>query len=232
MEIVLDGPAKNALGTELLEQLRSGLEEAGEEPVLLRGAGDAFSAGLNLREVVSLNHETMGSFLSLLQEVTYRIFQHPAPTVACVNGHAIAGGAVLARACDVAIATSDPTAKLGLNEVALGLRFPPRILEIMKHQIPVAAHSEVLLGAQLMSPQDARHLGLVDAVSDAPLAEAQRRLAVLGAHPRAAYAATKEDLHGKVGAPDPSSDARFLDQVIPAWTSDELRQRLRAFLGG
>ena len=232
MDIVLAGPAKNALGTDLLMQLRDGLEAAGNEPVLLKGSGDAFSAGLNLREVLTLNHETMGSFLSLLQEVTYRIFQHPAPVVACVNGHAIAGGAVLARACDLAVATSNPRTKIGLNEVAIGLEFPPRVFQIMQYRLPLHHHSEVFLGAALYGPQDALRVGLIDAVSDEPEEEARRRLAVLAAHPRSAYAATKEELHGHIGGPDPTTDARFMEQVVPVWTSDELKARVREVLGG
>lgn len=231
MEIVLEGPAKNALGTELLTQVRNGLEAAGNEPVLLRGAGDAFSAGLNLREVLTLNHETMGSFLSLLQEVTYRLFHHPAPTVACVNGHAIAGGAVLARACDVAVATSAPKVKIGLNEVAIGLRFPPRVLSIMRHAIPLHAHREVVLGASLFSPSDALRVGLVDSVSDDPMSEAMARLDRLAAHPRDAYAAAKHDIQGHVAAPNPDVDHRFLEDIVPVWTSEPLRARLRAVLG-
>ena len=52
-----------------------------------------------------------------------------------MNGHAIAGGCIVAMACDVSIATTDPKAQIGLNEVAIGLRFPPGILRFVKARI-------------------------------------------------------------------------------------------------
>ena len=230
MEIVIEGPAKNALGTTLLTHIRDKLESAGEEPVMLVGSGDAFSAGLNLKEVISLNHETMGTFLSLLQEVVFRLFHHPGPTVACVNGHAIAGGAVLARACDRAVATTQPKAKIGLNEVAIGLQFPPRLVAMVSARVSRRHHAEVFLGATLFSPQDAQRVGLVDELADDPRAVAEQWLERLGAHPRAAYASAKHSLQGHVGQPDPERDRQFLEQVIPAWTSEDLRDRIGRFL--
>lgn len=230
MEIVLEGPSKNALGTTLLTSLRNQLEAAGDEPVLVSGAGDAFSAGLDLKEVLSLDHDTMATFLSLLQEVVFRLFAHPAPTVACVNGHAIAGGAILARVCDFTVATSSDRAKIGLNEVANGLVVPPRVLDMMKHRVPAQHHRAVMLGATLFSPAEAARVGLVDEVVDDPMAAARARLTSISAHPRDAYAATKAALQGTVGHPDPAEDQRFVEQAVPAWTSPELKARLERFL--
>ncbi len=230
MEIVIEGPGRNALGTEVLTRLRDQLEAAGEEGVLLRGAGDAFSAGLNLKEVVELNHETMATFLSLLDEVVFRLFHHPGPTVAAVNGHAIAGGALLARACDRAVATTSGKARIGLNEVAIGLQIPPRLHEMVRSRLPVLHRHEVLLGAQLHPPEEALRLGLVDELADDPVAVARERLAALDALPRHAYAATKQDLQGHVGKPHPERDRRFVEQGMSMWLSDDLKARLRALL--
>ncbi|MBX2801564.1 MAG: enoyl-CoA hydratase/isomerase family protein [Myxococcales bacterium] len=229
MEIVLEGPAKNALGTPLLTQLRDRLLEAGNEPVLLTGAGDAFSAGLNLKEVSGLQREGMAHFLGLLEEVIERLFLHPAPTVAAVNGHAIAGGALLAMACDHSIATTHPKARIGLNEVALGLVFPPKLLAFVRYTLPTSA-DEVVLGAGLHSPEQALRLGLVGEVTEDPLAAARARLEVLAAHPRATYGRAKQDLRGTVMATDEEGQRRFLDEIVPMWASDELRQRIAAFL--
>lgn len=231
MEIRLEGPAKNALGTPLLTTIRDQLVSAGQEPILLTGAGDALSAGLDLKEIVQLQPDAMASFLELLQDVVSRLFHHPGPTVACVNGHAVAGGCVLARACDHAVATSEPRARIGLNEVALGLRFPPRVLQMLRHRIPRRHQPAVFLGAGLHPPDEALRLGLVDAVSDEPLATARAHLDALSRHPPGAYAAAKADLQGAVGHPDPAGERAFLETVVPVWTSPELRERIAAFLG-
>lgn len=230
VEIVMSTPAKNALGTGLMEWLLERIAAAGDEPILLTGAGDAFSAGLDLREIASLDAPAMEIFLRTLERLCVSLYTHPAPTAAAVNGHAIAGGAILAACCDVRVATRSPKAKIGLNEVALGLRFPPAILRIIRQRVPSRTVEEVVLGAALYGPEGALRVGLVDALDDDPAAVARQRLAVLAAYPRAAYAASKHDLRGDVSSTT-EEERRFVEQVLPAWTSDELRARIDRLLG-
>ena len=154
VEITLDGPGMNALSFALMSALRDQLLAAAGQPVLLTGAGKAFSAGLDLKEVASLDPAGMTRFLDLLEEVVGLLYHHAAPTVAYVNGHAIAGGCVLALCCDRRICV-DGRLRVGLNEVAIGLRFPPRTLRVVRRQIPARHAHEVLLGAQLHGPADA-----------------------------------------------------------------------------
>src|SRR5512136_314369 len=99
-ELELDGPGKNSLSTAMMESILRRLDEAGDAPLLVSGKGDAFSAGLNLKEVAALDAGGMERFVRLVDELMARLFDHPAPTVACVNGHAIAGGCVLLLGCD------------------------------------------------------------------------------------------------------------------------------------
>ena len=104
VEITMAWKAKNALGTETMTDLRTRLRAAAGAPVLLTGTGDAFSAGLNLKEVASLDVAGMRAFLELLESLMTELFQYPGPVVAHVNGHAIAGGCILALACDHRVA--------------------------------------------------------------------------------------------------------------------------------
>lgn len=228
--ILLDAPGKNALGTPHMQRILAELAAAGDRPVLLTGAGGCFSAGLDLREVASLDPAGMQAFLDLLEALVTAIFHHPAPVVAAVTGHAIAGGAVLALACDHTVCTDDPKARIGLNEVAIGLRFPPATLEVVRHRLPAHLHGQVLLGAGLHAPARALALGLVDELAADPQALAAERLRALAGHPAAAYAATKADLRDSVGRPDAQARARFAQQVVPTWTSDAVKARLAAVL--
>src|SRR5258708_11699113 len=91
IEITLAGPGKNALGTETMSALVEKLRAAAGKPVLLVGDGDAFSAGLNLKEVASQDDRGMLVFLELLEQTMTALYQHAAPTVAAVNRHTIAG---------------------------------------------------------------------------------------------------------------------------------------------
>jgi enoyl-CoA hydratase len=233
VEITMNGPAKNALGTEMLTWLPAQLAAAKGEAVLLTGAGDAFSAGLNLREIAELDGEGMAAFLRLLERCMSALYLYPGPTVALVNGHAIAGGCVLTLACDYRVATSEPRTRIGLNEVALGVRFPPRVLRIVRDRVPAASHVPVILGAELFAPERALAHGLVDEISADAGAVARARLAAFAKHPADGYAATKRALRGAVDADLASDDveSRWLRESVPIWTGDDVKQRVRKVLG-
>ncbi|NOY25956.1 MAG: enoyl-CoA hydratase/isomerase family protein, partial [Oligoflexia bacterium] len=129
--ILLQGPGKNALGTAHMARLRAELAAAGGRPVLLTGASGCFCAGLDLKEVVGLDTAAMGRFLDGLEGLVTDLFHYPGPVVAAINGHAIAGGAVVALACDHSIATTSARTRIGLNEVSIGLRFPPATFQVL-----------------------------------------------------------------------------------------------------
>lgn len=230
-EIKLAGPGKNALGSQMMKWIVEQLEDADGRPVLLTGEGNAFSAGLNLKEVADLDGEGMVKFLTVLDEMAVSLYAYPGVTVAHVNGHAIAGGAVLALCCDYRVADANPGARIGLNEVALGLPFPPAILRIVQERIPARYREEVLLGAGLVSPDRACELGLIDAVCEDAATAARERLEAWGGHPRYAYGEVKRTLRrGPLGV---SADdrKRFHDESLAAWVSPELKAKIAALLG-
>jgi enoyl-CoA hydratase/carnithine racemase len=232
IEIVMKGPGKNALGTEMMTRIIERLGAANGDPVLLRGDGDAFSAGLNLREVAALDASGMTRFLLLLERCMATLFLYPGPTVALVNGHAIAGGCILALCCDHRVAVNHQNVKIGLNEVALGLRFPPRVLAIVKARVPAHHWASVVLGSGLFDPESARSFGLVDVVSDDAPGVANARLAALAAHPPQAYVWAKRDLRGQTPE-DLCSDEeleRWIADSIGAWTSPALKAKIAAVL--
>lgn len=228
IEIRMDGPGKNALGTAMMTFVIEQLRAAGGRPVLLTGAGDAFSAGLHLREVAAADGEAMRAFLALLEDMVSALFLYPGPTVAAVNGHAIAGGCVLALCCDHRVMTSNPRARIGLNETALGVRFPPRTLAAVRRRLAPQHEARVLLGADLFDAPTALSLGLVDELADDPAAAGRARLAVLSGHPPSAYALTKADLRGSspsdLVADEPQR--RALHEAAGLWTAPEVKERL------
>jgi len=229
LEVVLEGPGKNALGSALMRQLIDALRRAAGGPVLLHGAGDAFCAGLNLKEMASLDAAGMQAFLALLEDMVLALYEYPGPIAAALNGHAVAGGCVLALGCDWRVMTAAPGARIGLNEVAIGARFPPRTWAMVKARLPAASIERVVLGAQLVDPHSALALGLVDELADDPLAVAKDRLAVLARHPRDAYAVAKRGIRG-VLAPGEEALARWAREDLAAWTSPQFRARIEAQL--
>ena len=228
-EIILSGPGKNAMSSSLMRTIIEQLREASSRPVLLTGAGDSFSAGLDLKEVSSLDAEAMDGFQELLSEVVAQLYHYPAPTVACVNGHAIAGGCVLALCCDFRVATDNPRARLGLNEVAIGARFPPRILNVVQRRLPARHADRVLLGGALCDPTTAFELGLVDEVAADPLSRARERLAALAAHAPDSYAAVKARMRPST-APTDEQLATWRAEDLPAWTAPAFKSTLDKML--
>jgi enoyl-CoA hydratase/carnithine racemase len=127
------------------------------------------------------------------------------------------------------VAQDDPRIKIGLNEVALGLRFPPAILRIVRARVPHRHIETIVLGAGLHPPRTAQQMGLVDEVADDAVAVARQRLLTLASYPPDAYAANKADLRGELGS-TPEEERRFLVDVLPSWTSDALRARIAGLL--
>jgi enoyl-CoA hydratase len=223
--IVLSGPSKNALGTAQMHHLLDELRRADGAPLLLTGEGDAFCAGLDLNEVHGLDPAGMAAFLDLLGDLVEALFYYPGPTAVAVQGHAIAGGAILALVCDRRFGATDPRPRFGLTEVALGLTFPPRLLTIVQRCVPAQHQVEVLLGAQVHSLPRAAALGLLDALADDPVAEAKAWLAQVATHPPGAYAAAKAALRPRQTV----DEAAWRQSGLPAWTSDALKARIARF---
>jgi enoyl-CoA hydratase len=228
--LTMKAPGKNALSTELMTWLIERLEAARGEAVFLTGEGDAFSAGLNLKEVASLDRDGMSRFLGTLERMVHTLFHHAGPTVAWINGHAIAGGCVVALACDHRLASDNPRTRIGLNEVPLGLRFPPRTWRLVQHRVPSHAIERVVLEGGLHAPDVALRLGLIDEVVPGE-AEARAYAERIAAAPRQAYAAAKEALRHGVLDVGPDEERRFREDVLPAWVTPELKARLAAVLG-
>ena len=233
--ITIAGPGMNALGSALMTDLLAQLDAAGSAPLLLVGEGRAFSAGLDLKEVLSLDEAKMAHFLELLESLTLRLFRHPAPTVAAVHGHAIAGGAVLSRMCDVVVAPSEGRGRIGLNEVALGLRFPPRLLRALTARVPRRHYTEVFLGAGLHAGPSAFRVGLVDVLTDDATPEGVRaaaiaRLTALAAHPADAYAYAKRALQADVPEPSRAELDAFVTDAMSVWAGPRIKATIRTLL--
>jgi enoyl-CoA hydratase/carnithine racemase len=226
----IDGPGKNALSTTVMQDVIRQTREAAGRPMLVTGAGDAFSAGLNLKEVASLDVAGMERFLGVLDDMIDTLFDYEGPMVACVNGHAIAGGCVIALCAELRVAADDPKIRIGLNEVALGLEFPPKIMKLARYRLARHQVERALLEAALYEPRTALALGFVDELSAAPLDRARALLDVVAAHPRPIYASTKRTLRAGAVATTEADRRYFRDTVLPRWTAPVVREKVLAAL--
>jgi enoyl-CoA hydratase len=119
----------NALDVELLraiEKTFSSLDS--RKAVVLTGAGRSLSAGVDLKRVAEGGPDYVRVFRPALSAAVKSVFYHPGPVVAAINGHAIAGGCVLAAACDIRLRSGGT---IGLSELRVGVPFPGVPLEVM-----------------------------------------------------------------------------------------------------
>ena len=225
--LTLDRPPANAEDESLLADLGAALVAAeGDDAVravVLTGAGPFFSGGFDLA-APRRDDAAARAIRILFRDTHLRLLTLSKPTVAMVNGHAIAGGLVLALACDYRLGV-DGGYRLGLNEVAIGASFPRIALEIVRLRLAQARASEMLLGATLYPASQAVRLGVVDELVAPETFEATvlRRAARLGSFPREAYAHTKaallEGAVARVMAETEDEAAR----TAAIWTSAESR---------
>jgi enoyl-CoA hydratase len=230
IDIVLKAPGRNAMSTGLMTDLRAQLRAAAGRPLLLTGGDGAFCAGLNLKEVMALDLEGMRRFLDLLEATIEELYCYPGPLVVAVNGHAIAGGCVITLCGDHRVMQDDPALRIGLNEVALGLEFPPRVFAAVQRRVAPRSLERVVLEAALYDPPTALTLGLIDAVATDPVAVAREHLARLAAHPVDSFRATKRTLRGTALPVTIERQRWFHDELVPKWVAPELRARIEARL--
>ncbi|WP_436534328.1 enoyl-CoA hydratase/isomerase family protein [Actinoplanes sp. HUAS TT8] len=157
----------NALDLELLERLTATftqLDVDSSRAVVLTGSGRAFSAGVDLWRIVDGGAAYVHAFLPALETTFRTVFGLGKPVVAAVNGHAIAGGAVLAAACDHRIMAAGT---IGVTELAVGVPFPTAALEILAYAYGIPPARRAVLAADTLDPPAALTAGRVDEVSPA-----------------------------------------------------------------
>jgi len=230
--LTLDRPPANAIDETLLGDLLAALREARADEavraVVLTGAGAFFCGGFDLGSARRDEAATV-RLNALYRDAHVALLALPKPTLAMINGHATAGGFVLALACDYRLGR-DGDYRVGLNEVAIGASFPCAAFEIVALRLTHARVCELLLGAALYPASQAPRLGLVDELlpDDRFAATVLRRAARMGAFPRDAYAHTKarliEATVARIAAEAPASAAA----ASAVWATSESRAARKA----
>src|SRR3954466_4588638 len=184
----------NALDLELLRAISETMRSvAAADAVVLTGAGNAFSAGVDLRRIADGGVAYAEEFLPALSEAFLAVFDCPRPVVAAINGHALAGRCVIAAAADVRLMSGG---SIGLTELLVGVQFPTVPLEIARYAFGPSA-ARLALTASAYDVDDALRLGLGAEVPspDALLPSAVARAAALAQLHGDVYATTKAQLH-------------------------------------
>lgn len=189
----------NAMDTELCRELAARLEDAelgGAKAVVLTGRDGMFSAGVDLRRIQSGGAAYVREFLPALSDAFLAVFGFPGPVVAAMTGHAIAGGAVLAAACDRRVLNARQ-GRVGVTELLVGVPFPLVALEILRCAYGTQRLAGLTFLGQTYAGEDALARGLVDELAepDAVVSTAIDTATRLAAVPAETFRHTKAQIH-------------------------------------
>jgi enoyl-CoA hydratase len=158
----------NALDIEFCDALATrfdDLRKADTKAVVLTGQGKIFSAGVDLKRLSAGGAGYIHQFLPALHRLFEAVFFHPKPVVAAINGHAIAGGCVLACCADRRIMARD-AGRIGVTEILVGVPFPALAFEIVRFAVPLRHLPEFTLFGKTYAVDEALRRGWVDEVTE------------------------------------------------------------------
>ncbi len=158
----------NALIGDVIRQLRQDFAALEADPstraIVLTGEGKFFSFGFDIPEFFPYSREDFLAYLIHFTDLYTSMFLHPKPLVAALNGHAIAGGCMLALACDRRVMVSGK-ARISLNEIGFGSSVFAGSTEMLRFYLGGRCATEVLYSGALYSAEEAKALGLIDEVA-------------------------------------------------------------------
>ncbi|MDX6581876.1 MAG: enoyl-CoA hydratase [Solirubrobacterales bacterium] len=213
-------PPANALSPELLAESAVAIERLREQrpaAIVITGSGEFFSGGVDLKLAPTLSADQQRGMVAGINRLFFDWYGLPHPVVAAVNGHAVAGGLILALCADHRVGAA--RASYGLTELRVGAPYPGAALAVIRAELDRGPLRRLVLGAELVGGEAALELGLVDELAEDVLEAAlgvARRLAALPA-------GTYETVKSQLRAPQLAQmrEALERDPLTDGWLSDE-----------
>ena len=199
--------------------------------IVLTGRGKIFSAGVDLKRLSEGGADYIREFLPALHKLYDAVFFHPKPVVAAINGHAIAGGCVLAACADRRIMARE-AGRIGVTELLVGVPFPALAFEIVRFAVPPRYLAEFTLTGATYDTDAAVRQGWIDEIAE-PADLLEDALAVaheLDEISPAAFAQTKAQIRQAVRERMASSGAATDKIVTEIWTAPETLHRIRDYV--
>ena len=234
--ITLNRPDKrNAITIEMMSALSEALQRADDDGtvrvMLIRGAGKDFCAGLDLSEVLQSAEDAPSSLTSArrLGHLYTAMRRHPKPIVAAVQGRALGGGAGIATASDLIIATE--SAQFGYPEVKLGF-IPAIVATMLRRAVNERQAMELALTGEPLSASRALAVGLINRVyPDTEFdASVERYVAALAEQPATAMSMSKALLYQTDGMSFEASIEAGVQANVQARKTDDFKRGIERFL--
>jgi enoyl-CoA hydratase len=199
--------------------------------VVLTAAGRIFSAGVDMPRLIEGGVPYVREFLPALNEMLGTVFSYPKPVVAAINGHAIAGGCVLACAADRRLMARE-AGRIGVTELLVGVPFPAAAMEIMRHGTAPQYFEHAIFSGATFTPEEGVTRGLVDEIVEAEqlAGRALSAAMALAALSPEAFALSKRQTR------QPSLDrlerdgSSVDDEVMKVWCAHDTLDRIRDYV--
>lgn len=231
-EVALERGKVNALTEAVVEELAARLGELAEAPevgaVILTGRGKFFSFGFDIPELLAYTKDEFIRYLTKFTGAYRRLWEYPKPVVAALNGHTVAGGCMLALACDARLLAAGG-GKVSLNEITFGASVFAGSVEMLRFAAGDRGAEEVLYAGAMLPAEDALRLRLVDRVVPAShLAHEARELAArLGDRDPVAFASIKRLIRRPVLDATVAREAASIREFADIWYSPSTRAKLQ-----
>ncbi|HEX8170810.1 MAG TPA: enoyl-CoA hydratase/isomerase family protein [Thermoanaerobaculia bacterium] len=223
----------SAMDLELVEGVaRAFVEVAADDAVravILTGSGSIFSAGVDLFRLVDGGRAYVEQFVPALSRMLLDVFTLPKPLVVAVNGHAIAGGCVLALCGDYRLMAAG-NARIGMPELLVGVPFPPAVIEVVRFAVPPQHLQSLMYTGRTVTADDALRLGLIDEVSDALPTRAHEVAAQLAALARDSFALTKRQVRDRAVTRAKHYANEFDRAMLEVWSDERTHAGIREYL--
>ena len=176
--VTLNRGKVNALNESMVEEIQSCFEELKDDQavraIILTGWGKFFTFGFDIPEFLSYSKDAFIRYLTKFTALYTYVFLLPKPVIAALNGHTIAGGCMLALACDYRIMVSEK-AKISLNEIAFGSSVFAGCVEMLKVCAGSKNAQNILYSGAMLSAEEASQLGLIDQTASQDMLEDEAR---------------------------------------------------------
>ena len=200
--ITMDDGKANAMNFDYFEEMNGALaeiESSGSQVLIFKGRQGFFSGGLDVKLMSTLTPKDIHRLAKAFAQTMLRVFLYPMPTIAVCTGHAIAGGGILAFACDRRYVINGDY-RIQMNEHAIGIPLPSWMLLIGRSAMPPGLQAQALLHAKTYTPKQACDAGifhgLIEEGEDIDAFLNDEVNALLGLNMNA-YSATKRRLREK-----------------------------------
>lgn len=223
----------SAIDIELGEAWLREMADAAAVPikaVVVTGSGSSFSAGVDLFRVVNGGPDYGRRFLPVLDAFLNAALTLPKPMIAAINGHAIAGGCILAACCDRRVMV-DGSGRIGIPELAVGVPFPALPLQIMAARLSDAALRDLVFTGRTVQIDEAKAIGLIDEKCQAGMLmdrafEIAQQLAAI---PAGAFQLAKQAFYTPI-LDRTGALADLNARVVEAWTQPSTYDTIRTYL--